>query len=162
VLAERDTVEVPTGGDTAHLPSLTGPYNFFFTAMHLFREAWFSRNIESESIRLGQFADLWRLWHRLDAATVRSLAALIDRHDVAPPVAWVCHHTDEIFGSRIVAGLGLESYCDRSWLHSASALNGSYLAWHGDMRERVRTGKPPVLSPTDEPRFAAQASVSLR
>lgn len=162
VLAELETVEVRAGDDIVHLPSLTGPYNFVFTAMHLFRETWFERNIETETIRFGQFADLWRLWHRLDASAVEALAALIDRHHAAAPIAWACYHVDEIYGSRIVSGLGLDDYCDKSWLYSARALNGSYLSWGGSMRERVRSGRPPVLTSSDEPRFAAQARVSLR
>jgi len=53
VLADLDTVETIVGTDTIQLPSLTGPYNFLFTVMHLFREAWFERNIQGGTNRLG-------------------------------------------------------------------------------------------------------------
>ncbi|KJK51695.1 hypothetical protein UK23_06180 [Lentzea aerocolonigenes] len=161
VLAELDTVEVRAGEETFGLPSLSAPYDFLFVATHIFRETWFERKISGEAIRLGQFADLWRLWQRLDDPARKTVAALIDRYGVAPPIAWACHHADGVFGSRIADGLGLGDYCDSAWLRSIGAVDGSYLEWHGDMREWLRSGKPPALSPMSEPRFAAQARVAL-
>jgi hypothetical protein len=65
-------------------------------------------------------------------------------------------------GSRIVAGLGLEDYCDEEWLHSAGAMNGTYLSWTGSMRERIRLPEPPPLVPAPEPHFAASARTARR
>lgn len=162
VLAVVGQGEVTVGDEIIVLPVLTAPYDFIFTAMHLFREGWFERTITIKNLRLGQFADLWRQWHRVDPAGVATLAELIDKHAIAPPIAWVCHHLDEIFGSAIIAGLDLGDYCDDAWLHSASAMDGSYLSWTGSMRDRIRSGNPPRLSPAPEPRFAVDARVARR
>lgn len=159
VLAEVDTVTAATPEGSVELPVLAATYDFIFTVMHLFREGWFQRTVLLKSLRLGQFADIWRQWKRLDAATVTGLVELIDRHAIAPPVAWVCHHVDQVFGSDLVAGLGLGRYCDDEWLHSASAVDGSFLSWTGSMRERLISADPLTLVPAPEPPFAAEARV---
>ncbi|MGB3441079.1 MAG: nucleotidyltransferase family protein [Actinophytocola sp.] len=160
VLAETDTVTAVTLDGSVRLPVLAAPYDFIFTVMHLFREGWFQRTVLVKGLRLGQFADVRRQWQRLDAATIAGLAGLIDRHAIGPPVAWVCHHVDQLFGSDIVGSLGLGRYCDDAWLHSASAVDGSFLSWTGGMRERLRAEEPPALVAAPEPPFAAQARVA--
>ena len=162
VLADLAHVDVPGHDETITLPVLTAPYDFIFTATHLFREAWYERVIARKNIRLGLFADMWRQWHRLTPADVQDLATLVDKHAIAPPIAWVCHHVDQIFGSELVAGLGLDAYCDEAWLHSAGAMDGSCLKWTGSMRDRVRSADPPPLSPAAETRFAADARAARR
>lgn len=160
VLAEVRRVEVPVPDGSVDLPALTEPYDVVFAVTHLFRESWFERTMNGN--RLLQYGDIWRLWNGLDAAGVAGLAALVERHAIAPPVAWVGHHVDALFGSDIVAGLGLEDYRDQGWLHSACAENGRYLSWTGDMRERLRSAGPLSLLPAPEPRFAAAARAGLR
>lgn len=160
VLAEVRRVKVEVQDGTVELPTLAQPYDLVFAVMHLFREAWFERTINSN--RLMQYGDIWRLWDQLDHAGVVALSDLVDRHAVAPPVAWVAHHVDQLFGSAIVSGLGLADYCDDGWLHSACAENGTYLSWTGDMRARLRTVGALPLTPAPEPVFAAAARAGLR
>ncbi|WP_433272773.1 nucleotidyltransferase family protein [Actinosynnema sp. CS-041913] len=163
VLAEVRQVAVPVGGEeVVTLPVLTAPYDFIFTATHLFREGWFARTIALKNLRLGQFADLWRLWHRLEPTEAAELVRLIDGHGIAPPIAWACHHVDRIFGGDLVAGLGLGDFCDEDWLHSAGAVDGTSLSWTGDMRERIRSSSPIELSPAPAPRFAVDARAARR
>jgi len=160
VLADVRRVGVTVPDGTVDLPALTEPYDFVFAVTHLFREAWFERTLNGN--RLSQFGDILRLWKQLDASGVAGLAALVERHAIAPPVAWVGHHVDTLFGSDIVAGLGLDDHRDEAWLHSACAENGSYLSWTGDMRERLRSAGPLSLVSAPEPRFAAAARAGLR
>ncbi|GGT43295.1 nucleotidyltransferase family protein [Streptomyces chromofuscus] len=154
VLQDLDEVRTPAG-DT--LPALSPGYNFLFTALHLFREGWFERTVRQKNLRLGQFADVWRLWNSMDETRRAELARLIERHDVAPPIAWVCHFVDELFGSRIVDGLRLADYCDPDWLHSVGGTDGGHLSWSGSMRDRLRTVGPPELRSVPQPPHAARA-----
>lgn len=162
VLAEVSHVRVPAVEGTVELPALTAPYDFVFTAMHLFREGWFERTAASIHLRLGQFADLWRLWHRLTPPDAAALTELVGRYRIGPPIAWVCYHLDRIFGTSVVTGLGLEELCDDAWLHSAGGTDGGYLAWSGDMRNRLLLGEPPRLVPAPAPRYAADARIAVR
>ncbi|MGY0064954.1 nucleotidyltransferase family protein [Streptomyces sp. LZ34] len=162
VEALTDLDEVEVGDGKIKLPSLTPPYSFIFTAMHLFREGWFERAVRAKDLRLGQFADIWRLWHRMDAGDITMLSDLIRRYDIAPPLAWVCSFTDQIFKSRIIEGLGLEPYCERSWLCSTGALDGSYLEWSGDMVERLNNPGSPEFVPALRPPYGDLAQIDNR
>lgn len=162
VLARVDHVRASAFDDVVELPALTAPYDFVFTVMHLFREGWFERTAVSSPLRLGHFADVWRRWHRLTPAEVAALTELVGKHEIGPPIAWVCHHLDEMFGSSVVTCLGLDDLCDDAWLHSAGGVNGGNLAWSGDMRARIMLGAPPRLVAAPEPRFAADARVGGR
>ncbi|GAA1329934.1 nucleotidyltransferase family protein [Saccharothrix algeriensis] len=166
VLAELGRVRVPVVIDgvegAVELPALTTPYDFVFTAMHLFREGWFERTEAFEHLRLGQFADLLRQWRRLGPADGAALTEVIRRHEIGPPIAWACHHVDQVFTSSITEGLGLEEFRDDAWLHSASGVDGSYLSWSGGMRDRLRLGRRPQVEPAPAPPFAADARVGRR
>lgn len=155
------TAEVPVTADPRDtLPTLEAGYGFLFLALHLFRECWFQRSIAENKLRLSQFADIWKHWQRFGRARVDEIRTLVYRFSLGPPVAWICHHTDLLYGSDLVTELGLTEFQVPDWLHSAAASDGSYLAWDGDMRARLRQERPVSLTPAAEPPFAAQARVS--
>ncbi|MEO3973595.1 nucleotidyltransferase family protein [Streptomyces sp. CAU 1734] len=159
VLLHVDEVHTCAGES---LPALAPGYNFLFTVLHLFREGWFERTVRQKNIRLGQFADVWRLWNAMDKPQRVKLADLINWHDVAPPIAWVCHFVDQLFSSRIVDELRLAAYCDSDWLHSVGATNGGHLSWSGSIRDRLRADGPPALTPVPPPPHAARARAVAR
>lgn len=117
------------------LPSLSVEYGFLFAILHLFREAWFQRT--ASNITLGQFCDIVRLWHR-ERDTLRNLVPrLVDRYNLADPVAWVCEHTDSVFGSSITDDLQLRGQVSDAWLQSTHGTDGIDMFWAGTMRERL-------------------------
>ena len=147
-------VEVPVTGGT--LPSLAVPYSFLFAVLHLFREAWFARTMRTSDVRLGQFADVVRLWRGYAAREVGAIGGLIRSLALEPPVAWVCHHADSVFATTMSDALGLGDYGDERWLRSACGSGGEVLDWSGDMRSRLRSALPPAIAPAADPRFAAE------
>ncbi|GAA4294340.1 hypothetical protein GCM10023086_06360 [Streptomyces venetus] len=154
VLADLEQVAVPgpSGGDV--LPALAVPYDFLFLVLHLFREAWFQRTILKKNVRLGQFADICRFWWLRGRDHAAEISRLVAAHGLQPPIAWVCHHTDAVFGSALVAELGLDGYVAEDWVNSAGATDGSGLAWRGSMRDRLRDRVPPQLTAAPLPSLA--------
>jgi hypothetical protein len=137
-LAERDSQPIP-GHDGVRLPIFTPDFQFLFTVLHLFREAWLEKWLDLEQdVNLMKFADLLRLWedHREMLADGRFLAK-VERYGVLRPLLWVLEHLDRTFGTRIVGELGLEGRTDESWLASAGGGGGGLRLWHGDMRKRL-------------------------
>jgi hypothetical protein len=143
-LAHTITVVVP--GQDGGLPTLKDEYAFIFTALHLFREGWFQRTIESKGLALGQFADVVRFWESLDGPSRAATRQLVERHALERPMAWVAAHTDSLFGSSITSGLLLDEAESPPWLHSARGMRGEQLQWTGSMRDRLRAKAPPRLT----------------
>lgn len=156
VLAHPGDVQVGSEADDT-LPTLVPGYGFLFIVLHLFRESWFEDAILTGKLRLPQFADVYKFWQRYGPAHGGEIRELIDRYSLGPPCAWVCHHTDQLFGSDIVADLSLTEYCDPAWLTSTGAADGRYLSWDGNMRSRLRKGGVPDLTPAEAPPFGRRA-----
>jgi len=144
--ALAETPAVPVGQDV-RLPTLTWPYTFLFMVFHLFREAWYAQSAAEYDVRLTQFADLVRLWRTAAAADIAAIRALITKYDLGDAMCWVGHHTDALFGTEIVAGLGLESHAGQEWLCSAGGPDHRPLGWAGDMRSRLAGTAPPRFEP---------------
>ncbi|GGK72903.1 nucleotidyltransferase family protein [Mangrovihabitans endophyticus] len=150
--------KTPVGPEARHLlPTLGDDYAFLFVVLHLFREGWFERTIVEGGLRISQFADVWRYWRHWGREHAEQLRTLIRRNGLMPPVAWVTHHVDGLYGSTMTADLDLDAFCAPEWLHSAGGSNGGYLAWDGDMRSRLFGKDPVALAPADEPPHGARA-----
>jgi hypothetical protein len=147
VIDEIKDVAVPGAGDLGTLPSLGDVHSFLFAVLHLFREAWFESTIDVKDLKLPHFGDVVRFWHRLGSSQRAEIGRRIAQHGVQEPVAWVCHHTDVLFGTAITAELGLVDVARGDLLCSASGKGGVPLRWHGDMNARLLTPGPPALKP---------------
>ncbi len=136
-LAEITSVSITDNQELENeaLPTLSVQYLFLFTVLHLFREAWFQRT--APFTKLAQFCDIVRLWSREKDALRNRLPTILEQHALVEPVAWVCEHTDSIFGTSIVRELCLQGQVSDKWLHSAYGLDGSNLTWVGTMRNRL-------------------------
>jgi Uncharacterised nucleotidyltransferase len=160
VMADPERVPAGPAAPGRTLPALAAPYGFLFLVLHLFREAWFERNIREGDVRLTQFADVLLHWRRFGSARADDIRSVIDRYGLGSAVAWVCHHVDQVYGSSLTAEIGgLDGFADERWFASAGAADGSCLEWHGDMRRRLSSDEEVELSPTAEPPFAAAARV---
>jgi len=127
------------------LPCFTPKFQFIFTMLHLFREAWVFREGWTEKllgwendVRLGKFADVIRLWraYQNDLNTPDFIQTLEEFH-IIDPILWVLEHTDRTFDTGIVPALGLEGRVTEEWLHSAGGVGGKRVQWKGTMRERL-------------------------
>ena len=130
----------PIPGHTdVQLPVFGPNFQFLFTILHLFREAWLEKWIElAKDVNLSKFADVIRLWrtdgHDMMRAGFRK--QLVDLEAVQP-VLWVLEHLDRTFGMEIVKAIGLEGDTSDDWLFSARASGGALRRWPGTMRQRL-------------------------
>ncbi len=137
-LRHREELPLPgCPGDT--IPAFQAEYQFLFTVLHLFREAWMEQWLEQElDVSLMKFGDIVRLF-RAHAGELSGgrYAALLDSLGVAEPVAWVLEHTDRTFGTGMIPALGLGGRVTDKWLATAHPASGQEREWRGTMRERL-------------------------
>ena len=118
------------------LPVFSAQFQFIFTILHLFKEAWIEMTLEMDGkdVNLSKFSDVIRLWrshhHELD---VREFVGILEEFSLTQPVLWVLEHLDRTFNLDIVKSLGLQNQVTESWLHSASDSR----QWQGTMRNRL-------------------------
>jgi hypothetical protein len=146
--ALRHRVELPLAGcDSETLPAFRTDYQFLFTVLHLFREAWMEQWLEQElDVSLMKFGDIIRLFRtHAEELSGGRYAALLDSLGVAEPVAWVLEHTDRTFGTGMIAALGLGGRVSDKWLATAHPSSGQEREWRGSMRERLWARNREVL-----------------
>jgi hypothetical protein len=127
------------GHPDVQLPTFSPTYQFIFTALHLFREAWFDRWMEwNVDVTLSKFADVIRLWnaHR-ETLAGKEFVQVLEEFNITDSVLWVLEHTDRTFKTDIVSTLGLEGRVTEEWLSSAYGPGGKLRKWKGTMRERL-------------------------
>lgn len=130
------------------VPSMSDTYSFLFVCLHVFREGWLQRAAELKDLSLAQFADVQRYWEILDATSRSRIVKAVADHGLEEPIAWVCGHTDLLFGSTICEELSVSEFASKQWLQTARAANGKLLSWQGTMRDRLRMPTPVRLAPT--------------
>lgn len=136
--ALAELVDIPALGGEVELPTLNPAYQFLFTALHLYREAWFQESVERGKDMLYKFADLLRLWSRYSADLLATLPGVIERYNLPALLGWVLTHTDRIFGTTMAADLKLPTVSEEQ-LAGARGLGGVELTWTGSMRERLHS-----------------------
>ena len=83
----------------ATLPCFRPNYQFLFTVLHLFREAWLQKFVDfGNDVGLMKFGDVIRLIDRdRNELTDGELLRTMETHKVTDAVAWVLRRTDETF-----------------------------------------------------------------
>jgi hypothetical protein len=129
------------GLPAVRLPCFRATYQFLFTVLHLFREAWLQKFVDfGTDVGLMKFADVIRVIdqnrHEL---TDGELLRIMERHNVIHPVAWVLRHLDETFQTRSQELFALEQYGDEELLASQMQSSAYVRAWDQSMRERLQS-----------------------
>ena len=125
----------------ATIPTLSPIYQFLFTVLHLFREAWIFKWVELEQdVNLIKFGDVIRLWRNdLDKSSRQRFKHVLTEYDVVEPVAWVLVHTDRTFGTNIASIIGIEAEVSEAYLHSAATTLPLHQYWHCTMKQRLQS-----------------------
>lgn len=135
------------GCPDVQLPIFTPFFQFVFTILHLFREAWFERWWDAENdVNLSKFADVVRLWqvYRNELAS-RNAIQKIDELEITQPVLWVLEHLDRTLNTNIVSTLGMKDQVNEEWLTSLHKTGGDLGQWKGTMRERLHCKERKIL-----------------
>ena len=122
------------------LPVFLPQFQFIFTILHLFKEAWIEITLEmnGKDVNLSKFSDVIRLWRTYQKQLQnQEFLAILEQYSIIQPVLWVLEHLDRTFQTTIVADLGLQAKITEEWLFSASPRNGKIRQWQGTMRERL-------------------------
>ena len=136
-LASARLQPVP-GVDGGSLPCFSPVFQFVFTALHLFREAWLENWVGlGIDVSLMKFGDVLRLFAHDGDVLRAELGDTLERHEVVEPVAWVLEHLDRTFGTELIAELGWVGRIDESWLAAAHPARGRERRWTGTMRQRL-------------------------
>ena len=140
--ALKEPVEITVPGlSGVSLPCFRPTYQFLFTVLHLFREAWLQKFVDfGTDVGLMKFGDVVRLIdHNRDELTDGELLRIMESHNVIDPVAWVLRHLDETFQTRTVELLALEKYGDEKLLASQMQSSAYVRAGGQSMRERLQS-----------------------
>ena len=117
--ALENSVEQPVPGmPGVSIPCFRPKYQFLFTVLHLFREAWLQKFVDFGSdVGLMKFGDVIRLIDRdHDELTDGELLRTMESHRVIDAVAWVLRRLDETFHTRTLELLALEKHGDEKLL----------------------------------------------
>ena len=125
------------GFEDIQLPCFSPQFQFIFTILHLYREAWRILSLKKD-VNLCKFGDILRLWKVYsDVLQTEELINLIKELGIVKPVLWVLEHLDRTFHTDIVSSLGLDDRVTEKWLASVGSSNGKVRQWQGTMRERL-------------------------
>ena len=138
--AARHRKPVP-GMPEVSLPCFCHTYQFLFTVLHLFREAWLQKFVDfGTDVGLMKFGDVIRLIDRNhDELTNGDLLRITETHNVIHPVAWVLRHLDETFQTRTQKLFALEKYGDEELLASQMQSSAYVHTWGQSMRGRLQS-----------------------
>jgi Uncharacterised nucleotidyltransferase len=148
--ALEDPVEQPVSGmPGVGVPCFRPIYQFLFTVLHLFREAWLQKFVDFGSdVSLMKFGDVIRLLDRdRNELTDGELLRTMEAHSVTHAVAWVLRHLDETFHTRTLELLALEKHGDEELLAAQMRSSGYVGAWGLSMRERLQSKTRGSLRP---------------
>ena len=140
--ALADAVEQPVAGMLGvSLPCFRPTYQFLFTVLHLFREAWLQKFVDfGTDVGLMKFGDVIRLIDQNhDELTNGDLLQITETHNVIHPIAWVLRHLDETFQTRTQELFALEKYGDEELLASEMQSSAYVRASGQSMRERLQS-----------------------
>ena len=133
------------------LPCFRPTYQFLFTVLHLFREAWLQKFVDfGTDVGLMKFGDVLRLIDQNhDELTNGELLRIAEIHNVIHPVAWVLRHLDETFQTRTQKLFALEKYGDEELLASQMQSSAYVRASGQSMRERLQSKTRGAVRPAE-------------
>ena len=137
-----DSVEQPVPGMPGmKIPCFRPKYQFLFTVLHLFREAWLQKFVDfGTDVGLMKFGDVIRLIDQnRNELTDDQLLRIMEAHRITHAVAWVLRHLDETFQTRTLELFALEKHGNEELLTSQMQSSAYVRAWGQSMRERLQS-----------------------
>ena len=148
--ALEDSVQQPVPGmPGVSIPCFLPKYQFLFTVLHLFREAWLQKFVDlGTDVGLMKFGDVIRLIDQnRNELTDGELLRTMETHSVTDAVAWVLRHLDETFQTSTLELLALEKHGDEELLASQMQSSAYVSASGQPMRERLQSKARGSLRP---------------
>ncbi|MBF6335118.1 nucleotidyltransferase family protein [Nocardia abscessus] len=133
--------------------SLSVPFLWLFTVLHLFRETWIERDALQGGSTLAQYRDIIQLWNIMSPETKSEARLIIADNRTVFPVRWICEHADRIFGTSICDELGIGDPLPEHLLETGLGPSGTVLTWPGTLEQRLFSGRAPKFVPSGEIRL---------
>ena len=152
-LEERIEQAVP-GMAGVSIPCFRPEYQFLFTVLHLFREAWLQKFVDfGTDVGLMKFGDVIRLIDQnREGLTDGQLVKIMETHNVIHPVAWVLRNLDETFRTRTQELFALEKHGDEGLLASQMESSAYVRSSGQSMRKRLQSKtRGSLMTPTPSP-----------
>ncbi|WP_280345113.1 nucleotidyltransferase family protein [Nocardia abscessus] len=130
------------------ISSLSVPFLWLFTVLHLFRETWIERDAMQGGSTLAQYRDVIQLWKIMSPEAKSEARLIIMESRTAFPVKWICEHTDKIFGTSICDELDIGDPLPGYLLYTGLGSGGTVLTWDGTMEHRLFSGRAPKFVPS--------------
>lgn len=123
------------------IPCFRPIYQFLFTVLHLFREAWLQKFVEfGTDVGLMKFGDVIRLIDRNQNELANAeLMQIMQTYRVTDAVAWVLRRMDETFQTRALELLSLAQHGEEKLLASHMQSSAYVRASNQSMRERLQS-----------------------
>ena len=140
--ALENRVEQPVPGmPGVSMPCFQPTYQFLFTVLHLFREAWLQKFVDfGTDVSLMKFGDVIRLFDQHHNELINGeLLRTMEVHRVTDPVAWVLRHMDETFHTHALESLALKKHGDEKLLAAQMSSSGYVRGSGQSMRERLQS-----------------------
>jgi hypothetical protein len=156
--ALENPVEQPVPGmPGVCLPCFRPTYQFLFTVLHLFREAWLQKFVDFGSdVGLMKFGDVIRLLDRnRNELADGELMRIMQSNNITDAVAWVLRRLDETFQTRSLELLSVEKYGDEGLLVGQMQSSAYVGAWGQSMRERLQSKSRGSLRPATPAHLAS-------
>lgn len=110
--------------------------NFVYMALHLHRHAWSYRFIERNiSIRMSMFNDLVMYWNVFKHEIKKYIHTFLEDKAIYEKIAWVGHHTDDLYKTSILEELNLKFDVNQS--NKAFGKQNIIISWNGNIRDRL-------------------------
>ena len=147
IVFAENTTQPLDGFEDVRLPCLSPRFQFIFTILHLFREAWIERWLKTENdVNLIKFIDVMRLWEAMRGdLDIEEFVNCIKGFEIVDPILWVLEHLDRTFHTDIVKTLGMTGLVSEEWLSSGLSPGNKKRRWRGTMRERLHSSNRAAL-----------------
>jgi hypothetical protein len=138
---ENPVEQAVPGMPGVSIPCFRPLYQFLFTVLHLFREAWLRKFVEfGTDVGLMKFGDVIRLIDRnQNELTDGELLRIVQTHRVTEAAAWVLRRMDETFQTRTLELLALQKHGDEKLLAGQMQSSAYGGAFGRSMRERLQS-----------------------
>jgi hypothetical protein len=112
--------------------------HFFDCALHIYKDAYFRTPGQADTgVSLRKFLDLVLIWGSLSSSARQDVKNRIQRYSLTAQVAWVCFHSDALFGTEMMHTLGLRENYDSAAAQRWRDDDGREHSWRGTMRDRL-------------------------
>ncbi|MEU5762577.1 nucleotidyltransferase family protein [Nocardia sp. NPDC047648] len=130
------------------ISSLSSPFLWLFTVLHLFRETWIARDALQGGSTLAQYRDVIQLWKIMTPESKSEARRIMKDSRTVFPVQWIYEHTDKMFGTTICDELDIGDPLPQHLLDTGLGPSDTVLTWCDTLEHRLFSGRAAEFVPS--------------